>query len=165
MKDILWVTFCITLRLLPCSVRWSSIVGSQSEKMCRKSSIGRPWLLLAFCSCRCYEFNGKKGQRFTASPFSILISNFYSCSPLFALPSPPKWTGCRFAVSNTPTVTKTPARRIAWTIALTPKTTIDPIHIEKTMHHIQASICMTRWRVEVSGMWASGLWRLSMTKL
>jgi hypothetical protein len=32
------------------------------------------------------------------------------------------------------------------------------------MHHIQASICMTKWRVVTSWMFANGLYRLSMIK-
>ena len=57
-----------------------------------------------------------------------------------------------------------PARSIAWIAALTPNTKIEPIHILKTIHHIHAKICITRCLVLVSGMWDSGLCRLSMTR-
>ena len=37
-----------------------------------------------------------------------------------------------------------------------------PTYIENTMHHIHANSCITRCRVLVSGMWDSGLRRLSI---
>ena len=117
------------------------------------------------CIALLVEHNDKSEEEAELAllPMPKLGSGFYAWSPPFALRSQ-NWTGCCCAVSNAPTVTKTPQSKIVWTVALMPKTKMEPIHIERTMHHIHASICMTRWRVAVSGMQASGLWRLSITK-
>ena len=110
-----------------------------------------------------YNNQSEEETELALLPMSKLGSSFYAWSSPFALRSQ-NWTGCCCAVSNAPTVTKTPQSKILWTVALTPKTKMDPIHIERTMYHIHASICMTRWRVALSGMQASGLWRLFITK-
>ena len=43
-------------------------------------------------------------------------------------------------------------------MAVMPKIYIEPTHIEKTTHHIQASTCIIRWPVATFGMLASGLY-------
>ena len=102
---------------------------------------------------------------FSTRNIGLIAHMAYECSPPLPLPSPPKYCGLRFAVSNTPAVMNTPAISKACMAALIPNTTTEPTHIEKIMHHIHASICMTMCLVFVSGMLDSGLYLLSMISL
>ena len=85
------------------------------------------------------------------------MNSFYSCSPFWARPKPPKNSGCFPAISNVATVIATPAIKREWTMALNPKMKKEPTLLANITHHIHANICINRCRVCKSCMFFNGL--------